>query len=366
MKVFKKLVAVLSAFAILLTMTACHKKDEIALTIDGIEITSALYMNALLDCDIEARSRVNNELTEAGSDTTDIDYYSQTIDDMSYVDYVKAEALDRCREYALYQTLINDGTISMTDDEIASAENYAQAYWNYYGYSSIYEENGVSYETYKKGFLYAYYANAYFMHIYGEGGEKEVDAETISKTMNDKYALVYTLSNTYEDSAKDEEKAAIKSTYEGYASRLEKGEAFKTIYEEINGSENETSIDASDLEDGKKEEEYSSAADSLAAVIGDEDTGYASDDFDTIDNMKVGDVKVVEDKDKTSVTVYKKLNINDDPYYVKTLLKDDILVVLKQKEYDERVDEEAGALSLKENSFATNRFKVKKIVYPES
>lgn len=371
MKIFGKIIAVLSAVAILLTMTACHKKDEVAVTIDGIDITSALYMNALIECDMEAKSRIDEELNSSESTTSttteDVDYYSQTLDNMKYVDYVKSKALERCREYAFYQKLIDNKTISLTDEEKSEAEYYAEAYWSYYGYSTLFEANGVALETYKKAFLYSYYANAYFMHIYGEGGEKEVDEATIKKTMNEKYILVYALTKTYDSDATDEDKAAVKSTYDGYAKRLTNGEDFKKIYEEVNGSsESDTSIDASDIDDDETANENSSAQDSLATVIGDEDTNYSNDNFSTVEAMKTGEVKLVESSDKTSVTVYKKLDINQDPYYLKTLLNNEILAVLKEDEFEKSVDEEAAKLSLEENSFATKRFKVKKIVYPET
>ena len=390
MKVFKKLIAVILTLAVLMTMTACHKKDEVALTIDGINITSALYMNALIECDMEAKTRVDEELSEKSEETQteEVDYFAQTIDNMSYVDYVKAEALERCREYAFYQKLVDNKTISLTDEEKAEAEYYAEAYWSYYGYSALYEANGVSLETYKKAFLYTYYANAYFMHIYGEGGEKEIDAETIKKTMNDKYALVYTLSKTYEEKATDAEKAAVKATYEGYAKRLEKGEDFKKIYDEVNpsdksdinitevtsdtssgstSSENASSENTSsgNTSSGAEEKENATAKDSLASVIGDEDTNYASSDFDTIYTLKTGEVKVIENKEKTGVAVYKKLDINEDPYYLKSL-SDEIRVVLKEEEYEKQVDEDVLKLTLSENTYSTNRFKVKKIIYPET
>ena len=79
--------------------------------------------------------------------------------------------------------------------------------------------------------------------------------------------------------------------------------------------------------------------------------------------MKVGEVKLIENSDKTGFTVYQKLDINADPYYLKTL-NDAILVVLKQEEYDKMVEEESGKLTVTEHKFALNRLKVKNIEYP--
>lgn len=373
MKVFKKLIAVVCALTLVATLTACHKKDEVALTIDGVNITSALYLNALLESDMEARSKVDEQLasSEESEQTAEVDYFAQKIDGKNFETYVKSEAINRCRQYAFYQKLIDAKTITLTDDEIAEAKSYADMYWSYYGYNTVFEANGISLDTYKKAFVYTYYANENFMRIYGKDGEKAVDAETIKKTMGEKYILVHTLTKTYDENAKDEDKAAARDSYQKYITRLEKGEDFKTIYEELNPTEkDETEIDLSELEDTSSSDaqtdgpEGDKPLDEYATIIGDEDTNnYASDDFKTVDAMKVGEVKLVENSDKTGFTVYQKLDINADPYYLKTL-NDAILVVLKQEEYDKMVEEEAAKLTVEEHKFALNRFKVKNIKYP--
>ena len=45
---------------------------------------------------------------------------------------------------------------------------------------------------------------------------------------------------------------------------------------------------------------------------------------------------------------------------------DDILFALKNDEFTSDIETAAGKLEFKENTFATNRFKVKNIVYPET
>ena len=297
MKFFKKFIAVFCALTLVSTLTACHKKDEVALTIDGIDITSALYLNALLESDMEARAKVDEQLAESEDESVQagtVDYFTQSIDGKKFETYVKDKAIKLCREYAYYQKLIDAKTISLAEDKITEAESYADMYWSYYGYSTVFEANGIGLNTYKKAFVYSYYANENFMRIYGKDGEKAVDAETIKKTMGEKYILVHTLTKTYAEGAKDEDKAAAKDSYQKHITRLEKGEDFKTIYEELNPSEkNETQVDLSELEDSSNSEtdgpEGDQPLDEYATIIGDEDTNnYASEDFKTVDSMKVG------------------------------------------------------------------------------
>ena len=364
MKIFKKIVSAALTVAMLLTLSACHGKDEVAVTIDGRDIKSALYLNALIDCDSEARSRVDeetaaetekNETSEETKTSEETDYYSKTLDGLSFAEYVKNKAIERCKEYVFYQKLVDDKVISLTDDEKSEAEYSAEYYWTNYGYSYLYEANGVSLETYKNAFLYSYYSNAYFKSLYGEGGEKEVAKKDIKAHMLDNYALAYTLSATYEDDSTDEEKEALKTKLEGYAKRLKDGEEFEKIYMEFNGL-TEKDHTHTEKEDGPKDEHATLLADK------DSDSQFASEDFDEVYEMKVGNTKIIESEDGTGLTLYMRLDINSDAYYL-TYLTDTILYELKEKEFDDFVAGKTEKYTVEENGFAIDRFDVEDIDY---
>lgn len=364
MKIFKKIVSAALTVAMLLTLSACHGKDEVAVTIDGMDIKSALYLNALIDCDSEARSRVDeetaaetekNETSEESETSEETDYYSKTLDGLSFAEYVKTKAIERCKEYVFYQKLVDDKVISLTDDEKSEAEYSAEYYWTNYGYSYLYEANGVSLETYKNAFLYSYYSNAYFKSLYGEGGEKEVAKKDIKAHMLDNYALAYTLSATYKDDSTDEEKEALKTKLEGYAKRLKDGEEFEKIYMEFNGL-TEKDHTHTKTEDGPKDEHATLLADK------DSDSQFASEDFDEVYEMKVGNTKIIESEDGTGLTLYMRLDINSDAYYL-TSLTDTILYELKEEEFDDFVAGKTEKYTVEENGFAINRFDVEDIDY---
>ena len=321
-------------------------------------------LNALIDCDSEARSRVDeetaaetekNETSEETKTSEETDYYSKTLDGLSFAEYVKTKAIERCKEYVFYQKLVDDKVISLTDDEKSEAEYSAEYYWTNYGYSYLYEANGVSLETYKNAFLYSYYSNAYFKSLYGEGGEKEVAKKDIKEHMLDNYALAYTLSATYEDDSTDEEKEALKTKLEGYAKRLKDGEEFEKIYMEFNGLTEEDHTH-SETEDGPKDEHATLLADK------DSDSQFASEDFDEVYEMKVGNTKIIESEDGTGLTLYMRLDINSDAYYL-TYLTDTILYELKEEEFDDFVAGKTEKYTVEENGFAINRFDVEDIDY---
>lgn len=366
MKIFKRIISAVLVGCMLFAFCGCHGKDETALTIEGEAIRSALYLNALIDCDAEAKQRVDDEAaaakteettkTEETEETEETDYYSKTLDGLSFVDYVKEKTIDRCKEYIFFKKLVNDGTIKLEDEEVTEAENAAATYWSSYGYAYLYSVNGVSFETYKEAFTYTYYSNKYFEHLYSEGGEKEVPQKEIKDYMLENYTLVYALSGSYEENATDEQKAALKTKLEGYVTRLKKGEDFEKIYLEHNGV-------------SEKEHQHEETADGPklqhATVLADKNTksNYASEDFDEVYDLKTNETVILEDEAKTGLTLYIKLDIQSDEYYLKDLT-DEILYALKKDEYQKDVvTAKTKDYKVETNNFAINRFKVEDIDY---
>ncbi len=360
MNFFKNCLVSLIAGSMVFTLCGCHGKDEVALTVNDTPITSALYLNALVECDSEAKQRVDEQLAESSNENQaqiqeETDYYAQKIDGVNYVEYVKKNAIDRCKEYVFYQKLLDDGVIKLTKEKKEEAEMYASYYWDYYGASALFEANGVSLDTYKKAYLYSYCANEYFTSLYGKGGEKEVPAKDIKETLLEKYVLVYSLSTSYTEETTDAEKKQAKAQFNNYYKRLKNGEDFKVIYNEYNNIK----------EEQKAEENKDGPKDQLATVLGDNDTSYASTDFQKVFDMKQGEVKLITGEDNSGYTIYIKLDITKDKYYLENLT-DSILRLLKQDEFEKSVDKKVVDYSVKENGYAIRRLKVKKIKYPNA
>ncbi len=362
MKTFKKILSAFLVCCMLLSLCACHGKDEVALTIEGEEIRSALYLNALIDSDSEAKRRVDDEIAAAEKEETETeeetDYFSYTFSDgVGFVDYVKTKAIELCKEYVLYKKLVDAGTIKLEDDEKNNAEYYAQVYWYQQGFAYLYEPNGVSFDTYKEAFLYSYYSNAYFKHLYGEGGEKEVPKKDIKNDLLENYTLAHVLTITYEENATDDQKTAQKTKLEGYEKRIKAGETFENIYIEHSGE---------DAQDHKHEETENAPKIPHAIVLTDKDSetqnATPSADFETVYDMKVGETKIIESEDKTSITLYVKLDLASDEYYL-TQFTDEILYNLKNEEFQKFVTEKTKDYKVEENTFATNRFDVEDIDY---
>lgn len=373
MKHMTRLLAVL--LALVLTaglLTACHPKNETAVTIGDIKISSAVYICALIDADMDARETVYDKLSkEEGFDASaEIDYAAQTIEDKPFEEYVRAAAIDKLRTYAGIRMKFAELGLSLTDDEKASAENYAQYYWNNYGAAALYGENGVSYESYRDYSMTSAMMSSYFLSLYGKEGTEPVAEEEVNKAITDNYDLVYAIQSKATDdagAAKDEEQlAADKTTFEGYAARINDGSAtFAVIEKEFNGTEDTTEVtENTETAENTEETEPNDNAplDEKAILIGSEETGNtAFSQFSDVHAAEIGKAIVLEQTDGTSLLI-QRLDVSADPYYMKNYYNS-ALSLLKYDGFEASLKEFSDGLTVTENSFAINNFKLDKLDY---
>ncbi len=354
MNIIKKLVATVLVVLVAFCVIGCHPKDEIAVTIDGHKYTSAYYMCALVNAYMEGQQEVYNTLSEEEANSEKgIDFFSKKIGDKPFADWVKDRAFEMLKEVSLYKSRCRDNKLELTEEQISNSEYYASFYWSSYGYSTIFEPNGVSQETYKKYMVDTSYAELYFEHLYGEKGEKAVKAADIKKKLYSDFQLANILEVTFQEET-DEEKKEIGKKFEKYAEQLDSGKkTFEQVYADYNKEE-----------DHNHEEEKDGPKDPHATVIGTEGTGYEHDYYNEIKKMKTGEVKLIEDEEGTGYCLVVKQNIKADKYYIKDM---DMTIrhLLKDTEYYEEQNKAAKELKPEINDYAVKRFKVKNIVTPQ-
>lgn len=352
----KKFICLATMLAIITTVFAgCHQKDEVAMTIGDIQIKSSTYLCALLQADMQARSTVDTNLKNAGESTDKVDYSKQTIEDTDYSTYVKNHAIDSLREYAAVLTKFKESNMELKAESLSTVESYSKYYWDSYGYSKYYEPNGISYDTFKDYFAYTSKSSDYFVSIYGKGGTNAVAEDEVTNAIYSNFQIADELQGSLTDNSgsaiSDSDKAVLTAKLQSYADRLNNGESFETVYKEYNNTTEGKEVTA----DGAK--------DPYATVVGASGTSYESDAYDQVKAMDVGTAKVIEGS--SSITLALKKDIKSDDYY-KNELYNAAIAVLKQEEYNNMITEFGAGLTLKENKWATSRFKVKKIVYPST
>lgn len=356
MKNIKRMFAAALVLVMALTAAACHQKDEVAVKIGDVEFSSAYYMCALINADSEAKSKVQEELSEDES-TEDVDYYSKKIDDKDFVTWVEDTAMDSLKEIAAYKTLCKENNLEIPEEDLQNAETYASYYWSSYGYSAYFEPNGVGESTYTQYMKDSYYASVYFEHLYGKGGEKEIDAETVKTKMYDNFVIADILNVSF-SSKTDDEITALKDQINGYAEDLKNGKkTFEEVYKDYNGATDETE-DTAESDEPRPKDKY-------ASILGAEDTVYASDQYETVKAMATGEVKVIELDDNAGLVLAVKQDITADSNYLDTL---DMTVrhLIADEEYEKDIKDYAAKMDCEVNNYAVKQFKVKKIVEPSA
>lgn len=361
MKLIKKITAVLLVCIMAFSLTACHPKDEIAVTINGCEFTSAYYMCAFINAYLEGQQEVIDNLSE---DETydDINYSKQKIDGKKFEDWVKETAIETLKKVANYKTLCDKNGVKMTEEDKSANEYYASMYWSSYGYADIFEPNGVSLSTFTDYMNDDYYSTLYFEHLYGEGGDEEIPAKTVKSKLYKDFIIADILEyNHASDAEADDLKKNIKQ-FKEYADDIKAGKrTFEEVYNEFNDiKETEEEADEEDHED----HDHAEPKDALASVIGAEGTGYEHDYYSDIKKMEIGEIKVIEMKEDAGCILVIKQDIEADDYYLEEM---DMTIrhLLKDNEYTEKMEEAAKKLEPKINKYAVNQFKVKKIVEPD-
>ena len=356
MKNVKKLFAVVLALGVVLSLAACHKKNETAVKAGSLKFTSGYYACALFFADSAARAKVDEQLKADGKETDDVNYYKQKIDGKSYVDYVKDETLSTIKKIAACKLYCKENKLEL-GEEAEQMKSYAEYYWEN-GYSAVLTENGVVKETYVAYMTDLSYESLYFDHIFGADGEKAVTEEQLKEELSKKYAIADMIDVDF-TSLEDEEKTAKTEQLNGYLDELTKGKrTFEEIYHEYNGDEHEET-------QAQEGEENTAPLDAHATLIGNADTNYANDYFDEIYAMKTDEVKIIDKADDAGKILVVKKDVIADPYYLKTY-DSTLRHAIADDDFEKTVEEYIKKLDFKEYKSATNRFNVKKIYYPET
>ena len=350
----KKISALALVFVMIFCFTACHKKDEIAVKIGDVEFTSAYYMCALISSDSEAKAEVEEQLSEDES-TDDIDYYSLKIDGKKFVDWVEDRTIEKLKAVAYYKTLCKENGLELDEETVEQTESYISIYWNNYGYSQLFEPNGVSQQTFLQFNLDNEYSSLYFNFLYGKGGEKEIAEDALKTQLTDTFICADVLTVIFSEQT-EEEMQAIKTKLEGYEADLKNNrKTFEEVYIDYNGSEKEDS--SSDTEETKPSDKY-------ATILGPEDSKFNFDYYDDVKEMAIGDVKLIEQENSGGYYLVVKKDISSDPYYLE-YLDEDLRQIVGEEEFETETKAEYTKLEADIDKSAVSQFKVKKIKFPE-
>jgi len=406
MSKIKSVIAIALAFILCLSLVGCHPENEVALTIGGVEITSAMYGCALIQADLDARALIDSNVGTVGL----VDYKTQKIDNTPYEEWVENRALNLCKLYAAYTLKMKELNLTADPDTLNNLYNNCYTYWlmgdtvfsssSYTPYASIMEPNGVSWETYIKFNETAAMDEAVFSYYYGPKGTKKISDEEFDKFYTEHFALVYSLTIDYNvgsTKATEEQKKEIDTLINDFKTRLEAGEDFATIKAELEAFEKKrnessttssttssntssntssttssevtssdtTSSDATSSEttsSGTSSETKPQPKDKNAILVKDSAAGSGADsNITNIKTMNIGDVKLIETS--TGWRLIKKLDLMGDTFY-----RDEnyisIANLIKGEEFGKEIQAYADSLTVDKSDFATGQYTLDSLEYP--
>lgn len=379
MKLIKKITAAALAGMLMLSATACHKKNETAVTVGGVKFTSAYYMCAMIYTDMQARQKVDDAKSgdstssdSSSSETTD--YTKEKIDGVDYSKYVKDETLKSLKKIAAYKLLCEKNKLEVDKDTADQTEQSAESMWSY-GYSSMFEDNGVYKSTFIQYTADSNYADTYFDHVYGKDGTNPVSAEDVSAKMLEKFVLLQYINASFtttdsstgsSTSLSDDEITALKTKINGYADEINAGKrSFEQVYHEYNETEESSDNQSSSEENAEDTAEELKPIYNHATVYGDSDTVYKNDNYETVKAMAAGEAKVIELEDNGGLLLVVKRDLAADPYYT-DILDSTTRHLIKDSDMDKELEDFLKDVKVEVSSYAINQFKVKKIKYPSA
>ncbi len=372
MTMLKKLAAVALCVAMLFSFASCRTENESALVYsDGegntVQVRSALYMLNALNAMSEYQSKYAEQTTTAAPETkTDVDgeqptttvnYADTKLEDKSYNEWVQEKAIESCNEYAYVEIEFKKAGLSFTDEDNSTVTQNVESFWQQG--QSVYEYNGIAKTTVQLSVENSVKKDKLFKHIYGEGGSKAVPTDDVKKYLKENCQLVnylsYSIQGNYDSTgnyvAPDESQLKeIKSVLEGFAAEINNGTDYATVRKEYF-----TKIGEQDSATPDKD-----AKNPYAMVMGKADSKVRPfEKYDDVAKLQVGKAGFF---DTSSVyTVMQKLDINSDLDYLAKTNRDDVVLELKNDEFDKTVKEAGAKLTCDKNSGALNAYRADKL-----
>lgn len=385
MKALKTISAVLLSVAVILSFAACHKKGETVMTVGETKIDSGLYLAFQYNAYNQFISDVSADPDTSVPSNVSYSYFNDLThpkDGTSRIEWINQKTNEFCREYGAVMKLCKDNNITLSVAEEDTADQYANAYWENQGVKILYEQSGVSFNTYKETMRYNFLYSKLFKFYYGKAdeavpgsGSKAVSDEEVAAGINDYAVLADHLDNklsaTYDESGNstavtDEQRKAAKAKLQAYADRINNGTSFETIRAEYAAETGTTDKDASATVPSS--DNYTSIYTATAKAYTKNDSDLTNYNlfkgFKSTDGFEYGKAIVVEGEtdDFKLVILY---DMSKDQYYCEKY-HDAVISELKSDEFKDMLTSKADELGVKENSSLVKFYSPDKIDFDKA
>lgn len=354
MKYIKKGLAAVLAAVMLLSFTGCN--TSWVFDYDGTKIPAGLYIGYTI-------AAYGNLSSQEGYSDTITDPMKQTVNGMSAKEWIKQDARSSCNAYIAVERKFEELGLTLSEDEMATIDSNTEAAWeaqidaNGTTLGELYEDNGVSKETYRKMLISSSKLNSIFQKYYGEGGLQEIPVENLTAHFEENYASINALSIviTEGDNLTDAQIEANEERQEKMDTYLkwinEEGKSFSECYDDYYHFLTQT--EHTDTEDVQTDED-------LKTWLTKDTTSVSSVLMNAVFNEMKDDGTARIVNDGTSNYLVVRYDVNSDEKNFEEM-RESVLVNLKSDEFNDMVAEWADALEPTVNQAAVNRYDPKNI-----
>lgn len=366
MKFVKKLVTLLTICTFFVTATACANNGW-AIKGEGESLSTSIYVFYLM----QAYQEATQKLTQEGKSTSDIS--NEKIENQTAPNWIAEKALKRCKELIATEKMFKDMNLSLTEEESKKAQETTDSLWESSG--SMYEKNfGINKDAvHQASSLLNTKIDKIFHAIYGKEGSSAVSDDEINDYYKNNYVKILFYSKVpYEATESEDENnnsEAEENKTENEASegenkensetnkKVDTDESIQKEFDEYTSSINSGSQTIDQLRDTiKKSENITDDTDPLVEqIINPNSSSLTTEISDAVNKLDAGKSTYIKFNDVYFMLI-KSSNPVENPDLSEESKRDSILYDMKNKEFENKIEETVNSINFSINYNAVNQF----------
>lgn len=366
MKFVKKLVTLLTICTFFVTATACANNGW-AIKGEGESLSTSIYVFYLM----QAYQEATQKLTQEGKSTSDIS--NEKIENQTAPNWIAEKALKRCKELIATEKMFKDMNLSLTEEESKKAQETTDSLWESSG--NMYEKNfGINKDAvHQASSLLNAKIDKIFHAIYGKEGSSAVSDDEINDYYKNNYVKILFYSKVpYEATESEDENnnsEAEENKTENEASegenkensetnkKVDTDESIQKEFDEYTSSINSGSQTIDQLRDTiKKSENITDDTDPLfEQIINPNSSSLTTEISDAVNKLDAGKSTYIKFNDVYFMLI-KSSNPVENPDLSEESKRDSILYDMKNKEFENKIEETVNSINFSINYNAVNQF----------
>ena len=366
MKLVKKVATILTICMFFLTATACADNSW---AIKGEEetLSTGVYVFYLMQSYQEAMQK----LTQEGKSTSDIS--NEKIEDQSAPNWIVEKALKRCKELIATEKMFKDMNLSLTEEESKKAQETTDSLWESSG--SMYEKNfGINKDAvHQASSLFNSKIDKIFHAIYGKEGSNAVSDDEINDYYKTNYVKILfyskvpyeaTENNEEKNNSESENKTETETSNEGENKenseenkKVATDETIQKEFEEYISAINSGSQTVDQIRDAiKKSENITDDTDPLVEQIINPNSSSLTEEIrDAVSKLDAGKATYIKFNDVYFMLIKSNSPV-ENPDLSEEGKRDGILYDMKNKEFENKIEESVKGINFNINYNAVNQF----------